>query len=418
MDSSNGASTGHGTPDLGRPQSAARVWFEPLLIVCLMLSSLYFNRRRSYRIVGRGRERGHDGTTTQNLLRLPGEDYDSDGESGYYRSRSPSPMKSNQSCCGISIEVPDSSRFGNHFHSRILQKFPFLIEMFYWALNYVAYSLTKKVAAAVYGRGGNQVTAMAQENGISILTLEHNTWLSIFFPIHEVELQSFFLNNHKSFITFFNQIYSLVHIPGTVAFLSWYYWAAPNHETFAIARRTMTLGNFSAFIIFCFYPCMPPRLLPESFGFKDTVRQENAESVWVGGNNVNQLAAMPSLHFTYAFVIGCTFMYHSGVFQALQGRATPGRSPSTMCGFILAAIFYPLLVLTVIVATANHYYFDATVATISVAFSFLCNRIWLALLPAEGVLCWILRLKKPEPSTGQRYRWRDQQDLRPKITVV
>jgi hypothetical protein len=202
------------------------------------------------------------------------------------------------------------------------------------------------------------------------------------------------------------------------SFLSWYYYAAPNHDTFAVARRTMTLGNFAAFIIFCFYPCMPPRLLPASFGFKDTVRQDHAESVWVGGNNVNQLAAMPSLHFTYAFVIGCTFLYHSGVIHAFQGRSTPGRSPITMFGFILAGILYPLLVLTVIVATANHYYLDAVVATISVTLSFLCNRIWLALLPAEGLLCWVLRLKKPEPTTGQRYRWRDELLDVPKVTIV
>jgi len=121
--------------------------------------------------------------------------------------------------CGI-IPVPSpesTERFQNYPHSRLLQKFPFLVEMFYWALNYVAYSLTKKVAAAVYGQGGHAVTELAQDHGIAILTLEHNTWLSIFFPLEEVAVQSFFLNEHKSIMTFFNQIYSLVHIPGTVA---------------------------------------------------------------------------------------------------------------------------------------------------------------------------------------------------------
>ena len=38
------------------------------------------------------------------------------------------------------------------------------------------------------------------------------------------------------------------------SFLSWYYYVAPNHNTFALVRRTMTLGNFAAFIIFTFYP--------------------------------------------------------------------------------------------------------------------------------------------------------------------
>lgn len=160
----------------------------------------------------------------------------------------------------------------------------------------------------------------------------------------------------------------------------------------------MTLGNFAAFTIFSFYPCMPPRLLPESFGFKDTVRQEHAESVWVGGSNVNQLAAMPSLHFTYAFIIGCTFLYQSGILQRLRGGRGV-RSPITSFTYVLSGIFYPILVLSVIVATANHYYLDAVVATFSVAMSFLCNRLWLVLLPVESLVLKILRLRKPRPST-------------------
>ena len=55
----------------------------------------------------------------------------------------------------------------------------------------------------------------------------------------------------------------------------------------------MTLCNWLAFFIFAFYPCMPPRLLPEEFGFVDTVRRDNAQSVWMRGKYVNSLAAMP-----------------------------------------------------------------------------------------------------------------------------
>lgn len=178
----------------------------------------------------------------------------------------------------------------------------------------------------------------------------------------------------------------------------------------------MTLGNFSAFIIFSFYPCMPPRLLPESFGFRDTVRQDHAESVWVGGSNVNQLAAMPSLHFTYAFIIGCTFLYQSGALQACRGpRGVTRKNPVVSFGYIVAGVVYPLLVLSVIVATANHYYLDAVVATFSVALSLLSNRIWLALLPAERVFCRIVRLRKPTPTTA-RSRSREEPP-RPRIVI-
>ncbi|KAK5116995.1 hypothetical protein LTR62_006716 [Meristemomyces frigidus] len=117
--------------------------------------------------------------------------------------------------CILSSESLD--RFEDHPHSRFLQKFPFLVEMFYWALNYVAYSMTKDVARAIYDNKDHAVTAMAQDHGIAVLTLEHNTFLSFFFPIEEMTLQHFFLTHHKPFMTFFNQIYSFVHIPGTVA---------------------------------------------------------------------------------------------------------------------------------------------------------------------------------------------------------
>jgi len=166
----------------------------------------------------------------------------------------------------------------------------------------------------------------------------------------------------------------------------------------------MTLGNFVAFLVFAVFPCMPPRLLPKSFGFKDTVRQSHAESVWVGeggkSGRFNQLAAMPSLHFTYALVIGCTLFWHSGLLQSLAKKPRE-RSFIGMVLFGLAGVLYPMFVILVIVATANHYYLDAVMATFSVIFCFLCNRVWLILLPAERLLALILRVDKPLPTTGQ-----------------
>ena len=172
----------------------------------------------------------------------------------------------------------------------------------------------------------------------------------------------------------------------------------------------MTLGNFFAFFIFTLWPCMPPRLLPKSFGFHDTVRQDNAESVFVGGTYVNQLAAMPSLHFTYAFVTGCTFIYHSSVLpyplaysKAAQSKGLGKRWPTTKIAWFAAGTLYPLLVLTVIVATANHYFLDAVVAMCTVTLSLCINKVWFVLLPAEDWFAWCIRVNKPTPTTGDRY---------------
>ena len=204
------------------------------------------------------------------------------------------------------------------------------------------------------------------------------------------------------------------------SFLSWYYYVAPNHNAFTLARRTMTLANFAAFCVCAFYPCMPPRLLPESYGFQDTVRQGNAESVWTKSSNVNQLAAMPSLHFTYAFTIGSTFLYHSGLISALVGK---GRRQSRLNAFVgafyaVAAFAYPLLVLLIIVATANHFWLDAAVATISVTLSFFLNRVWLLLQPLELALQLVLRVEKPIPTTGLNKRTDNRAESRGRAPSV
>ncbi|RMZ85404.1 hypothetical protein DV737_g717, partial [Chaetothyriales sp. CBS 132003] len=311
-----------------------------------------------------------------------------------------------RSCCGITtVQTPNTTRFARNIHSRLLAKFPFLIEMFYWALNFLSYTVTKIVAADLLSRGGN-VWDLAQEHALQVLGVEHNSPFSAFFPISENEFQAWFLNGHPDLITFLNRIYSLVHIPGTVTFLSWYYFAAPTFAHFSTVRRTMTLGNFAAFFVFSLWPCMPPRLLPESYGFHDTVRQSNTESVFAGGAYVNQLAAMPSLHFTYAFVIGCTFIYHSGVLPypfSYAKSVAPKRWAITKIVWFVVGIFYPLLVLTVIVATANHYFLDAVVAMCTVTISFCINKVWFVLLPLEDWFAWCIRVDKPTPTTGDRW---------------
>ena len=191
----------------------------------------------------------------------------------------------------------------------------------------------------------------------------------------------------------------------------------------------MTLGNFAAFFIFTLWPCMPPRLLPSEYGFHDTVRQDNAESVFVGAAYVNQLAAMPSLHFTYAFVTGCTLICHSSVlpypfgYSKTTSAKLSKRWPLTRLFFFILGVGYPLLVLTVIVATANHYFLDACVAMVTVTISLCVNKVWYVLLPAEDWFAWLIRVEKPRPTTGDRWcvggeggdaerrrRWKEQEE--------
>ena len=400
--------------DLGGAQFGWHAWLEPIIVLTIMITSLIVNRRRNYRILDSAR-RGR--SATRSLLPHPHESVSQESSSDLSESLLSTddfPNTSSRhapkvrSCCGITtVHTPSTIQFANNLHSRVLGKFPFLIEMFYWGLNFLFYVITKKFASAIMASGGG-IWDLAQEHGLQVLWTEHDSFLSWFFPMKEVEVQAWFLKGHVPLLTVLNRIYSLVHIPGTVTFLSWYYYSAPTFNHFSTVRRTMTLGNFFAFFIFSLWPCMPPRLLPKSYGFHDTVRQDNAESAFVGGEYVNQLAAMPSLHFTYAFTMGCTFIYHSGILpypfsysaavEAKQGR----RNPIIKMLWFATGILYPLLVLTVIVATANHYFLDAVVAVFTTTLSLIINKVWFVLLPAEDIFAWVIRVDKPKPTTGDR----------------
>ena len=96
---------------------------------------------------------------------------------------------------------------------------------------------------------------------------------------------------------------------------------------------------------------------------------------------------MPSLHFGYAFLIGLTIAT-----APVKGL---GRSWKRLL-IICLGMIYPTVILTAIVATANHFVLDA------VAGAFVCIAAWysndflLNLLPLEDYFLWMLRIHKPE----------------------
>lgn len=176
-----------------------------------MLISLYVNRYKHFSIFDTNRDPVAEREYLKADIEASSAPLPDDQNS---LDRSHPPKRRSYGCCVIT--TPNSSRFARHIHSRFVQKFPFLVEMFYWILNYAFYSCTKAMAQAL-SPAGTDVVQLAQDHGISILDLEHRSIFSIFFPMEESEFQSFFLNGHPGWMTFFNRIYSLVHIPGTVA---------------------------------------------------------------------------------------------------------------------------------------------------------------------------------------------------------
>ncbi|KAI9815553.1 MAG: hypothetical protein M1827_002687 [Pycnora praestabilis] len=383
-------------------------WAEPLIVASILVTSMILTRRRGFRILDR-RSRGYYDSILDEPESNRSSDellsYDSDNNDDAQDPLAASKYQLKQrNWCGLIVHTPNTSQFEGHIHSRVFQKFPFLIEMFYWVITYLFYRLTKVVSQQIFSKTG--IWDVAQDHGLAVLDFEQFSWASFLFPITEHNVQQWFMYGHQDALTVLNRAYALIHIPGTVGFIAWYYYVAPSHPTFAVVRRTMTLTNLFAFLTFTLYPCMPPRLLPEEYGFVDSVRHDDAQSIWMSGNYVNSLAAMPSMHFGYAFCIGCTMIYHAGVFRRTLEKGEQRKSTFWKILYILVGIGYPSMILITIVATANHYWLDPIVATLIACLAYFSNDALLVILPLEDLLLWVLRVEKPIPSTGERFRQR------------
>ncbi|CAJ2507079.1 Uu.00g082650.m01.CDS01 [Anthostomella pinea] len=401
-------------------------WMEPTVIIVILITAMYSTRRKNYSVFN------GDRPESDRALLSPGSQRSS---REWERSSSPAAglehRPKRRRVFGIwTVQTPNSSRFAGNFHSRILQKLPFLLEMFYWVIAVIVYRLVIWVTGRWFG-GSQGLWDIAQSHGMSILDFEskisgmgsvtdNTRWV-------EWRIQQWFLagveagNWRGTMLTVLNRVYALIHIPGSAAFIAYYYATSPTQRRFCIARRSMSLSNFVAFFVFTIYPCMPPRLLPHEYGFVDTVEAEDAASVWMKGDFVNALAAMPSMHFGYAFAIGSVFVYESGFLRQLHLLQTDEddvearellkekeesgdapRSPHARIILLCVGFAYPALILLAIIATANHYLLDALAGALVVIFSFFCNRFLLNCLVLEDWLLWALRLEKPVPTTGVR----------------
>jgi hypothetical protein len=194
------------------------------MVATILFGSMALTRRRNYRIFGSSSSSstgslGYLDSDTQRssdaLLAYP----DSDSDADYYYNNTPTttttkyPPKVRKWCC-TKLVMPNTSRFRNNLHSRVLQRFPFLIEMFYWIINYAFYRLTAVLSARLFaGRG---IWDVSQEHGIAVLAAEDHGFLGFLFPVKEQSVQQWFMHGHQDALTVLNKCYALVHIPGTV----------------------------------------------------------------------------------------------------------------------------------------------------------------------------------------------------------
>jgi hypothetical protein len=96
---------------------------------------------------------------------------------------------------------------------------------------------------------------------------------------------------------------------------------------------------------------------------------------------------MPSLHFGYSLLIGLTVAT-----LPISGL----RSNSwKRIAIVVVGMSYPALILTAIVATANHFILDAVAGAMVCGVAWHANGILLNLCIVEDYFLWLLRIHKP-----------------------
>ena len=140
--------------------------------------------------------------------------------------------------------------------------------------------------------------------------------------------------------TLLGYAYVSLHMVVTAAVLTWVYrHHRPHYRTL---RNTFFAANAIAIAGYWLFPTAPPRLA--GVGIGDTVT--GATSVNLTSNFVaafyNEYAAVPSMHIGFSVISGLAIL-------------TLARSRTLR----IAGALYPLFVLFVIVATGNHFFFDA-----------------------------------------------------------
>jgi PAP2 superfamily len=206
--------------------------------------------------------------------------------------------------------------------------------------------------AALYGvyevvRGqGNATFAVARDHTDWVVTLERHLHV---FGERAVQHAA---DAIPGLPTVLGIAYIVLHFLGTAAFLVWLHRRQP--ERFPLVRNTLIGATGLALALYILFPVAPPRLA--SLGFVDTV-SHNAKvnlSSDLLGSLYNPFAAVPSLHFGYALLVGVTL-------------ATIARRPLLR----LLALSYPALMLFVIVATGNHFFFDAAAGAAAIGVSYV-----------------------------------------------
>ncbi len=194
--------------------------------------------------------------------------------------------------------------------------------------------------------------ASARANALDLVRVER--WSHVF---DEQRLQAAFLHHH-ALIRLLDDFYGTIHFAAVIVVLVLLYWRYP--ARYRVWRNALAITTVGALIGFLTFPVMPPRLLPPSYHFVDTLA--TVGGLWNFGSAPaatlsNQFAAFPSLHTAWS---AWTALALASVIRPLWGR--------------ILVFAYPLVTIFCIVVTANHYFADALAGLAVLAVATLLAR--------------------------------------------
>jgi hypothetical protein len=199
-------------------------------------------------------------------------------------------------------------------------------------LLYAVYSIVRDLQGSASVSYHRAVT-----NAVKVIHVERTLGL-----FHEAAVQQAALQQ-RWLIEIANIMYGSMHFIVTIAVIVVLYRTSP--PAYRRARNALAITTVLALVGFTLFPMAPPRLLPASYGFVDTLARYGTLWSFNSGpvNHLsNQYAAMPSLHFAWA--LWCAL----ALFPVLPDRRHRA-----------IALLYPALTLGVIIVTANHLFLDA-----------------------------------------------------------
>ncbi|MCD9141943.1 bifunctional glycosyltransferase 87/phosphatase PAP2 family protein [Streptomyces albireticuli] len=227
---------------------------------------------------------------------------------------------------------PEPGRFSwvplLRFWKRPLSRPNVLLELMLIRIGYWAYSFVRA--------GAPDERSLAEAHGRRILAAEE------FLHLHVEHGFNHFVAGVGWLTDGMNYYYGTFHFLVPLSLLGYLYVRRPG--TYRWARTALSLATLMALAGFWAYPLAPPRLMP-GLGYIDTANgPQDLDHPDFGALTElsNQYAAMPSLHFGWS--LWC------GIVIAVVAPRTWAKC---------LGMLYPLLTLSVIVGTANHYVLDA-----------------------------------------------------------